>query len=126
MRNYRPNGTALLLNVLVMSVIGIVATSVLARGSVDGFLGSAQTLAAWDTRADVLGCIDEAIIQLKHDNDFNATAVYIGSTTCTVSITTPSAGLRTIVASLSEENITRQITAYITLDPFAVTQITEP
>lgn len=126
MQHASPKGAVLLFNVLVMGVVAVAAAAVLARGSFEGFLGSTDTLAAWNTRADVFGCIDEAIIHLKKDNNFSVVSLSTGSATCTISITTPSAGLRSVVASLTEGDITRQATASITLSPFAVTQITEP
>lgn len=121
-----PRGAVLLLNVLVMGVVGIAAAAILARGSFESFLNSSDTLSAWNTRADVFGCLDEALIQIKKTNSFAPATLYSGTATCTMTITTPSSGLRTIVASLTEGNITRQVTASVTLSPFAVTQITEP
>lgn len=121
-----PKGAVLLLNVLVIGTVCILGASILARGSLDGFLDSAETLNAWNTRADVVGCIDEAIIHIKKDNNFTAPTLYTGSATCTMTITTPTSGQRSVVATLTEGNITRKATALITLSPFAVTQITEP
>ncbi len=126
MQHTAPKGAVLLFNVLVMGVVAVAAAAVLARGSLEGFFGSTDTLAAWNTRADVFGCIDEAIIQLKKDNNFSTVTLSTGTATCTISITTPGAGLRSVVASLTEGDVTRQATASITLSPFAVTQITEP
>lgn len=120
-----PRGAVLLLNILVMGSVSIMAAAVLAHGSLSGFIDSNATLAAWNTRADVFGCIDEALIQIKKNNSFAATSVYSGTATCTMAITTPSAGYRSVVATLTEGTNTRKATALVTLSPFAVTQITE-
>lgn len=125
-QNTHPRGAVLLLNILVMGAVSIMATAVLAHGSLSGFIDSNATLAAWNTRADVFGCIDEVLIQMKKNNNYTTTSVYGGTATCTIAITTPSSGHRSVVASLTEGTNTRKVTALVTLSPFAVTQITEP
>lgn len=126
MKSKQPQGFALLLNVLVLGIVSVTAAAILARGSLDGFMDSQQALSAWSTRAKVFGCLDEAIIQLDKNNDFADATVFMGSATCTLTVTTPAAGQRFVVVSLTEAEITRQVTALVTLDPFAVDQITEP
>lgn len=126
MQTSRLKGAVLLLNVLVIGTVSVIGAAILARGSFEGFLDSAETLNAWNTRADVFGCIDEAIIHIKKDNDFTTPTLFTGSATCTITITTPGSGQRSIVATLTEGKSTRKATALITLSPFAVTQITEP
>ncbi|MEK9155466.1 MAG: hypothetical protein AAB839_02340 [Patescibacteria group bacterium] len=121
-----PRGAILLFNVLIMGITSIVAAAVLARGSFEGFLDSNDALATWNTRADILGCFDETLIQLKKNNDFSATTISIGHATCTLAIATPAAGQRTVTLTLTEGIITRKITATVTLGPYAVTQVTEP
>ncbi len=126
MNLHSPKGAVLLLNILVIGVVCVIGAAILARGSFEGFLDSSKSLSAWNTRADVLGCIDEALIQIHKDNNFALTSVYTGTATCALTITTPSSGKRSIVATLTEGDITRKVTALVTLSPFAVTQITEP
>lgn len=126
MKNTYPRGAVLLLNILVIGTVSIMATAALARGSLSGFIESNAALNAWNTRADIFGCMDEMLIQIQKDNAFTTQSIYSGTATCTVSVTTPSAGTRSIVVSLTEGNNTRKATSLITLDPFAVTQITEP
>ena len=126
MQNSQAKGAVLLLNVLVIGTVSVIGAAILARGSFEGFLDSAETLNAWNTRADVFGCIDEAIIHIKKDNDFAEPTLFIGSAICTMTITAPSSGERSIVATLAEGKSTRKATALVTLSPFAVTQITEP
>ena len=126
MSNHHSKGAALLLNILVLGTVTVVGAAVLARGSFEGFLDSVDGLGAWKTRANTFGCIDEVLIHLKKDHNFAPTSVYTGSATCALAITIPASGQRSIVASLTEGNIIRNVTATVTLDPFAVTQITEP
>lgn len=126
MNDSQPRGAVLLLNVLVIGMVCVVGAAILARGSFEGFLDSATSLSAWETRADVFGCIDEALIQIQKDNDFAPLNIYTGTATCALSVTTPISGQRSIVVSLTEGDITRTVTALVTLSPFAVTQITEP
>lgn len=126
MRIAQSKGAVLLLNVLIIGSVCLIGASILARGSFEGFLDSSETQSAWNTRADVFGCIDEAIIHLKKDNNFTAPTLFTGSATCTMTITTPASGQRSVVATLTEGKNTRKATALITLSPFAVTQITEP
>lgn len=121
-----PTGAVLLLNVLILGTASLVLATVLARGSLDNFLDSSRSLSAMNTRADLLGCLDEAIIQLQKDNNYATTSVYVGDATCTMAITTPVSGQRLITLSLTETDITRRVSATVTLSPFAVTQVTEP
>lgn len=126
MKKSQPKGAALLLNVLVIGMVSVAGAAILVHGSFEGFLQSAESHAAWNTRADVFGCIDETLIHLQKDNAYAPTTVFTGAATCTVAVTTPSSGYRSIVASLTEGDVTRKVTALVTLSPFAVTQITEP
>lgn len=126
MKHAYPKGAVLLLNVLVVGMVSLVGAAILARGSFDGFLDSVDTATAWDTRADVFSCLDEAIIQIQKDNGFTAPTLFNGSATCTMTITTPASGQRSIIATLTEGKNTRKATVLVTLSPFAVTQITEP
>lgn len=126
MIQHQPRGAVLLLNVLVMGVVSVAAAAVLARGSLDSYLDSATALQAWNTRADDFGCLDEALIQIKKNNDFANPTIFTGDTTCTLAITTPGVGQRLVVVGLTEGTITRQVTALVTLSPFAVNQVTEP
>lgn len=119
-------GVAMLLNVLIMGTMSLIFASVLARSSLDNFLDSNRALSALSTRADLFGCLDEAIIQLQKDNNYAATTVYVGDATCAMAITTPASGQRLISLSLTETDITRRVSATVTLSPFAVTQVTEP
>lgn len=123
---HHPRGVIVLFTVLVLGVVAISAATVLARASLEGYLDAVAAQQAWNTRAKVFGCIDESLIHLQADNDWAPVSVTIGSATCTIAVTTPSAGTRQLVASLSENNVTRQATAQVTLSPFAVTQVTEP
>ncbi len=126
MKQSLPRGVALLLNVLVIGAVSIAAATVLARGSFDGFLDSVQTLSAWDTRADVFGCLDEVLIQLQKNDDFSEATVFTGTATCSLTVSTPASGERQVVVSLTEGDSVRSVTASVTLSPFTVDQITEP
>ena len=116
----------LLLNILVMGVVSVAAAAVLARGSLDSYLDSATAFSAWNARADVFGCLDEALIQIKKNNDFLSETIFTGDATCTLMVTTPDVGQRSIIVSSTENNITRQVTVLVTLSPFTVNQVTEP
>ncbi len=120
-----PRGVAVLLNVLILGVTALMATAILARGSFEGFLDSADGLSAYSTRAKVMGCLDEALFQLKRNNNYAPTSIFIGSATCTSVVTTPSSGVRKFAISLTEGAITRRISVTITLSTFTVTEILE-
>ena len=126
MDKLQSRGAVLLLNVLVMGVISIAATAVLARGSLDSYLDSATALSAWNTRADVFGCLDEALIQIKKDNDFSGAVISTGEITCNLVITAPASGQRLIILGIEKGGNIRQLTALVTLDPYVVNQVTEP
>ena len=126
MIQHQPRGAVLLLNILVMGVVSVAAAAVLARGSLDSYLDSATALSAWNTRAQVFGCLDEVMIQIKKNNDFSSETIFTGDATCTLTITTPGVGQRLIIVSLTENNITRQVTVLVALSPFIVNQVTEP
>ncbi|MEK9156801.1 MAG: hypothetical protein AAB448_01540 [Patescibacteria group bacterium] len=120
------NGIALLLVVLALGMLSMGTLSVLAINSLNGFLEANDMQVGLATRAEVMGCLDEALIQLKKDNDFASSTVTTSNATCTLVATTPVAGQRLIVLSLTDQGFTRSVRATVTLSPFAVTQVNEP
>lgn len=123
---HAPKGAALLLNVFIIGTVAMLGAGILATSSVDSFLNKTDILNAWNTRADLFGCLDEALIHLQKDSAFAPNTTATGEVICATIITAPTTDTRSIVLSFTEGKNTRRLTALVTLSPFAVTQITEP
>lgn len=122
----KKNGMALLLIVLVLGMLSMGTLSALAINSLNGFLDATSMNTAQIVRAKVMGCLDEVFIQLQKTNTYAPATVTTSNATCSLSITTPSFGTRLIIASLTDQNITRSARANVIVSPFSVTQVNEP
>ncbi|MCR4311874.1 MAG: hypothetical protein NUV56_01185 [Candidatus Uhrbacteria bacterium] len=120
-----PRGVILIYIVLILGGASLAATAMLARSGINAFADSSESAIAQTTRAEVFGCLDEVLIQLQKDNDFAQATVTTGFATCQLTVTTPTAGERTVTTTLTEGSITRRVLADVTLSPFAVTQVIE-
>ncbi len=112
--------------VLILGSVSLGALAVLVRGSINSFVDANETRIAQTVRAKASGCLEEVLIQLQKDNDFAPASVTTGDATCALTVTTPVAGQREVVVSLTDQSMTRSMRATVTLSPFAVTQVTEP
>lgn len=119
-------GASLLLIVLILGTVSFGALSVLARGSTDGLLNANDARVAETVRAKVMGCVDEVLIQLQKSADFAPATVTTGDAVCALAVTSPTAGQRLAVLTLTDQNFTRSVHVLVTVSPFAVNEVAEP
>ena len=117
---------ALLFIVLVLGMLSMGTLSALAINSLNGFLDATSMNTSQIVRAKVMGCLDEAFIQIQKTNTYAPATITTSNVTCSLTVTTPSFGQRLLIISLTDQNITRSTQANVIVSPFSVTQVNEP
>lgn len=120
-----PRGVILIYVVLILGSVSLAAMAMLARGGIHAFADSTEGSASFAVRSELLGCLDEVLIQLQKDDLYAPANVSTGYATCQLSMATPASGQRTATLTLTEGSVTRRVVAHVTLSPFSVTQVVE-
>lgn len=124
-RHPTPQGVILLFLVLILGSTSLAAAAMLTRGSLSGLIDANQHVTALGVREKVMGCLDEAFIQLQKNTSWAPASVSMGPATCTVAVTSSGTGQKTITLSLTDSGITRKVKAIYNESPFSVTQVIE-
>lgn len=119
-----PKGVILLYTMLIIGSASLLAFSILAQGSMGGFIDASDEVIALKVRSSVMGCTDEFIIQIKKNSSYAPATIPIGTATCTLTVTT-NGTTRSGLIKLTQSNITRGVLVDVDTSPFAVTQVTE-
>ncbi len=122
---HNKKGGVLLLLILVLASVASIAFLLMARAGVDTFMGSQTQTDTQETRGQLYGCLDEALIQFQRDENFFATEISVGEESCDLEITTPLAGQRQLILFLTQGSITRSLSILITLPPVMVVSVEE-
>jgi len=117
-------GIAIFLTVLVMGTISLSVLIGLTQGSVNAVVESHQESDAILARANAYSCMDEAFIQLVGDIDWSPATVIIPDGTCNVTVV-PTGLIRDILVTTTAGDVTRGVTANVTLTPFIINDIEE-
>ncbi|MFA5946902.1 MAG: hypothetical protein WC813_02655 [Patescibacteria group bacterium] len=119
-----PKGVVLLYTMLVMGSASLLALTILAHGSMGGFIDANHEVATLQVRSSVMGCTDEFIIQLKKNSGYAPATIPVGTATCTLTVTA-NGTTRSGLIKLTQNNITRGVRVDMETSPFSVTQVTE-
>ena len=116
MRPYRhpAKGAILLMTVLVMGAAAFVGFLALSRLSIGRVVNANEIVRASSLRAETYGCLDEVLIWLQADPDWNETSVTTSDATCTVTVTTPQSGQRLIQVRLADSELQYGLNAVVT------------
>lgn len=98
-------GAILLMTVLVMGAAAFVGFLALSRVSIGRVVNANEMVRASALRAKTYGCLDEVLIWLQSDANWNETSVTTSDATCTVTITTPQTGQRLMKVRLTESEL---------------------
>lgn len=118
------HGGALLLIVMALGTIALIAASLLSRFSIEEIGTVAEHNRSLETRAHLMGCLEEALINLKVNPDFMADEIITEPATCEANISAVG-NHRTITLFLTEGNITRKVESEIYAVPFEVIRTVE-
>lgn len=66
------------------------------------------------------GCLEEGLIQMNRDVDYSGDAYSIGGSDCTIAVSGAD-NTRTITASSNIDDFYHELSADVTLEPFAIT-----
>lgn len=119
-----PRGVILLYTVLLLGIASVIALAVVSQASLGSFLDANTEIDALEARAEIMGCVDEFIIQVQKDADYAPATLSTGSVTCDLTVT-PNGTTRSGLLTLTEGDITRGVRVDVETSPFSVTQITE-
>lgn len=120
-----PRGAILLSLVLILGVVGTAALFLLAQSNLSGVTDTSDQAKSATVRAATFGCLDEALIQLTKNPSYAPATIVTPNGTCVSSITSPGGTAREVQLTLSSGDITRRITADVTVSPVAVTGVRE-
>jgi hypothetical protein len=125
--NIRTNqkGTVLLFTVIILGLAAVSAFVLLSRSSIDAFVDSQQSAEAIQMRADLQGCADELLIQLQADSEYSGNEINTIDALCGLVLTTPEEGEREADILVTSNQITRIMHIEMTVDPVAVTLVSE-
>ncbi len=118
-------GAVLFFTVLILATASFAALLALSRGSIDSFVDSYTHERSIVTKQNLMGCMDELLINFTLEEDYLTNSIDILEAQCNVTITTPGAGQRVAVITLTEENLTRGIRVEFTVEPVVVTRVIE-
>lgn len=117
-------GVVLFLTVLVMGTVSISVLLGLTQESINAIVDSHQQAESMKVRHVVYGCLDEVFLQLVGDSAWSSTSVTTTTAMCDV-VMTPSGSNLDLLVTWSLGDITRGVTANITVSPFIVNQMSE-
>lgn len=116
-------GVALFLSVLVMGVVALAVLLELTQASVNAIADVHDQSDAALARATAFGCLDEVLIQLVGDPAWSEPSVNLPDATCPVTIV--SGGTTEILVTATSGDVTRGVTAEVTLDPLVINDVQE-
>lgn len=116
-------GVALFLSVLVMGVVALAVLLELTQASVNAIADVHDQSNVTLARAAAFGCLDEVLIQLVGDPAWSEPSVNLPDATCSVTII--SGGTTDILVTATSGDVTRGVTAQVTLDPLVINDVQE-
>lgn len=102
--------TLLLSAVLVMMAVTVVLTGISSRANAFVLNESEKVFIAME------GCTEEALIQLSRDDNYNGDSYTVDGVNCTVYVA-GSGGNRDLVIDGTKDNLTRDISLSVQIDP---------
>ena len=117
-------GVVLFLTVLVMGTVSVSVLLGLTQESVNAIVDSHQQAEAMTARQIVYGCLDEVFLQIAGDSTWSSASVTTPNATCDVTMTSVDLNSDILVA-WSLGDITRGVTANITVSPLIINSMSE-
>jgi len=111
-------------HLLLILVIGVTAVAIflsLSRSGIFGVSGVFDETRALKIRTHLFGCLDEVLLNLQDDNNYNVSSIDIGLVTCDVNITTPNPGEKIVYVELTDYGITRGVEVNLNVQPHELT-----
>ncbi len=126
MRKHRHpvRGAILLMTVMVMGAATFVGFLALSRVSIGRVVNANEMVRASALRSKTYGCLDEALIWLQSDANWNETSVTTSDATCVTTLTTPQAGQRLIQVRLSDAELQYGLNVLVTDAEVSILSIT--
>lgn len=102
-------GAVLLFTVLVIGLSAVAMMAALAVSGLNSFTDSYQHVSSVRVRANLLGCVNELLIQLNENPDFSPLILPTGDATCSVAVVNEGGNDRSADLLLTQGNITRSV-----------------
>ncbi len=122
---HHPRGAILLSLVLILGVVGTAVLFLLAQSNLSGVTDTSDQGKSLTARAVVLGCLDEALIQLSKNASYSPATIVTPTATCTSTVTNTGGSNRTVQLGYASGAVTRRITATLSVSPVVVTGVME-
>jgi hypothetical protein len=117
------NGMVLLFVVFLFLSITIIGLSGLARSGLFSFIDSANQSTSTHVHQEIMGCVDEWLLQLQVDQAYAPAQIDILEAQCDLAVTNPQLGQRQGVFTWSTEGVTQALTVTVMLEPFTLLTI---
>ena len=112
------SGAAHLLLIMIVGVTMMAVFMSLSRTSIYAVSSEYEEARSLELRTKLFGCLDEVLLRLQDDNDFNEVTIDTGQVVCDLTITTPAPNEREVYVELNVDNMTRGVEAIMTVNPF--------
>lgn len=121
-----PRGMILFFALLILGVTAASVILLLSQSSVNGYLSIDEKIKSEQVRAELYGCLDEALIHYAANPGYIPATITLASYTCSASALV-SGDQRTVTISRTNLGITRRVVAVVNVNisPITISSVLE-